>query len=191
MKQSITKFIIILLLLGSLIEAGMLCFVIYQEGKAKPEKSDLLLVLGAQLWGEYPSPFLQARLEKAIELYRAGYAGVILVSGGQGTDEPISEALSMKNYLVDHGIPPEAVLMEDQSTSTRENIAYSKAIMDRHGYASAIIVTNDFHVYRGVLDARNAKIDASGAAAPTEPAGSKWYFRVRETLALLYYWVFG
>lgn len=189
MKQTIYRLLLLIIVLGCLTEVITLCFIINQENRAIPEKSDVILVLGAHLWGENPSPFLQARLDKAMELYRNGYADVILVSGGQGADEVIPEALAMKNYLIAHQIPAEDVMMEDRSTSTRENITFSKVLMDQKGYQSAIIVTNDFHVYRGMREAHRAEIKASGASAPTEPWESKWYYRVRESLAILYYWV--
>lgn len=140
--------------------------IIFTASTAAPQQGDVIIVLGARLFGDQPSSMLRLRLEKAVELYQAGYAPAIIVSGGQGPDEAVSEAAAMRAYLVSRGVPPEAITMEDQSVSTRENLQNSQQLMQRYQWRQAIIVTNRSHLFRSLLLARLLDLPASGAAAP-------------------------
>lgn len=184
------KIILLLFIAAVLLEAGLYCFIESRGRQARPQKSDVLLVLGCRLHGDKPSPSLQYRLDKALELYKEGYGCFLLVSGGQGVDEIMSEARMMKKYLVEKGIPLKKIITEEKSTSTWENIIFSKEIMDQRGLDTAVVVTNDFHIYRSASMARKAGIPATGAAAPSVPHLKKGYM-LRETLAVLKYWVLG
>lgn len=135
---------------------------IYNFGThAKAKKSDCIIVLGCSLYGKTPSPFLKGRLNEGIRLYNKGLGKYIIVSGGMGPGEKTTEASAMKEYLVKAGIPSEAVITEDGSINTRQNIRNSKGIMDSKGYKSAIVVSNSFHLKRASLLCNNYKIDAS------------------------------
>ncbi len=111
---------------------------------------DAIVVLGCGLRnGKEMSGTLQYRLDKAIELYELKQVPIV-VSGGQGFDELVTEASVMKAYLVENGVPESDVYEEDKSTSTEENFAFSKVILDElftDDY-SIVFTTNDFHVYR-------------------------------------------
>lgn len=128
---------------------------------AKPKRSDCIIVLGCSVYGTEPSPFLKGRLGEAERLYREGYADYIIVSGGQGKGEHISEAEAMKTYLEEQGIDSEKIVMEDKSTSTYENIKNSKEVMKEMGFSGAIIVSNEFHLKRASYIAKKVGIDAS------------------------------
>lgn len=129
------------------------------------EGLDYIIVLGAQMKQEGPSVVLQFRLDAAFEYLTANEETVCIVSGGQGRNEPCSEAEGMYKYLTEKGIAAERILMEDKSTDTSENIAYSIALMEKKD-ASVGIVTNDFHVFRGVHLAKGAGLkDVCGIAA--------------------------
>lgn len=151
--------------------AGILLFVIvegcilsryHEKGK---ENLDYIIVLGAQMKPAGPSAVLKFRLDEAYEYLIDNENTICIVSGGQGSNEPCSEAEGMYRYLTDKGIPASRIVMEDQSTDTSENIAYSaKLIGDYH--VSVGIVTNNFHVFRGVQLARHEGFqDVSGIAA--------------------------
>ncbi len=118
------------------------------------------------------------------------YADQIIVSGGQGDNEPMTEAQAMRNWLETEGVPGNRILTEDQSTSTYENIKYSKAIMEREGFKTAIIVSNDFHLYRALLMAKDFGITASAASAPTLDYLKSYYYS-RELLSVIKYIVMG
>lgn len=133
---------------------------------------DYIVVHGAGLSGTKPTPLLAARLDKGVELWEAaGRHAILIVSGGQGEDEPVPEAQAMREYLVDLcGVPSDAVIMEDRSTSTRENLRNSKGIMDaRSGVGSyrCAIVTSDYHVFRAAEYAHQIGLAADGVGSKT------------------------
>ncbi|QJW44631.1 YdcF family protein [bacterium BFN5] len=131
-----------------------------------PKPSDTIIVLGAKLIGNEPSTMLRLRLDETLRLYVNGYAPVIIVSGGQGADEYYTEAKVMHDYLVTHGIPEQAILLEENSTNTYQNLMNSQRIMKEHGLKQAIIVSNASHIRRSLVLAQNLGINASGSPAP-------------------------
>jgi uncharacterized SAM-binding protein YcdF (DUF218 family) len=121
-----------------------------------------MLILGTAVKGTTPSLTLQGRLDKALEyLNNTNDDLYIVVSGGQGDGENISEAISMKIYLVQHGISENKIIIEDKSTSTFENFNYSKNKIENHSSKkienlNVKIVTTDFHSLRsGLIAKRN------------------------------------
>ncbi|MBP2661595.1 MAG: hypothetical protein H6Q69_4627 [Firmicutes bacterium] len=155
----------------------------------QPVKSDTIIVLGAKILGQDPSLMLRLRLDEAIKLYEAGYAPTIIVSGAQGPDESISEAASMKAYLLNHGIPAERILLEDQSFNTYQNLANSHKIMQVNSLRTAVIVSNASHIRRSLLLAQNLGIQATGSPAPmaSNPyLTTKQYVREGAAVAVLF-----
>ena len=151
-----------------------------------PVPSQAILILGTRVYGQDPGPMLQLRLEKALTLYRQGYAPYIVTSGGQGSDEGISEAAAMRNYLMARDVPAAAILLEDASTSTYENLRNSTAILREKDLNQVIVVTNRSHVFRSLYLARLHGLDASGAAAPmSDRLGATVYQFARESAAVL------
>ncbi|QLK86718.1 YdcF family protein [Staphylococcus sp. 17KM0847] len=122
-----------------------------------------LIVLGAGIWTEYVSPLLQARLDTARCL--ASQHTHWIVSGGQGADEPVSEAWAMRHYLITQGIPASLITMESHSTNTKENIRYSAPLIQYS--KSCIIVTSDFHLLRALRLAQKEGVYAGGYGAPS------------------------
>lgn len=131
-----------------------------------PKPSDTIIVLGAKLIGNEPSTMLRLRLDETLRLYVNGYAPMIIVSGGQGADEDYTEAKVMHDYLVAHGIPAQAILLEENSSNTYQNLMNSQRIMREHGLNQAIIVSNASHIRRSLVLAQNLGIKASGSPAP-------------------------
>ncbi|KIR01398.1 conserved membrane protein of SANA family [Lachnospiraceae bacterium TWA4] len=120
-----------------------------------PEDLDYVIVLGAQVKKAGPSRILIQRTKAACEYLMENPDTIMVVSGGQGYNEPMSEALAMKNYVLSHyDIPESRIIMEDQSTSTAENIAFSKKLVPLD--AKVGIVTSNFHAYRAGKIARKA-----------------------------------
>lgn len=152
---------------------GILLFVIV-EGcvisgfRAKGKKDlDYIIVLGAQIKEKGPSAALKFRLDEAYDYLVENTDTRCIVSGGQGPNEPCSEAEGMRDYLVKKGISPERIIMEDRSTDTSENIAFSMAFLDKDN-DSVGVVTNNFHVFRGVHLAKHMGIkDVCGISAPS------------------------
>lgn len=129
--------------------------------KKSLEKADLVIVLGAGLKGTVPSLTLKHRLDTTIEyLNNTGYEGKIVVSGGQGPGEDITEAEAMKTYLVQNGVDPDRIIKEDKSTSTSENLEYSKEVIEKElnedvrANFNTTIITTDFHAMRSNMLAK-------------------------------------
>jgi len=147
------------------------------------EKADCILVPGARIGGRA----LDFRLNGAAKLYENGFADKIIVTGAQGEDEPTTEAFYMANYLVEKGIPIEDIFLEDESTSTYENFAFSKDIMISQGFSDTIIVTNDYHAYRCGKMAELLNIKAQ-IQPVQKPKGIYLRGPFRETLAVMWYY---
>ena len=180
-----------------LIVAGTLMLLYHQvDVRASIDKAqqvDAIIVLGAAVWpSERPSPTLNARIQHAIALYRAGYAPRLILSGGLGRYPP-SEAEAMRREMVKAGIPNDALFLEDQSHSTEENLGFSKKIMDAHGWRTAIIASDPSHLYRAEIIARDLGIEAYGSPALLSPTWTAERLRLwntgREAGALVWYYV--
>ena len=150
-----------------------------------------VIVLGCGIRGERVSVGLAKRLNKAYEYHLQNPDAVIIVSGGQGPQENISEALAMKRYLIEKGVPEDRIIMEDKSTSTITNFKYSHEIMKEKGFPddSVVFVTNGYHVYRGASYAK-----AEGLTVTHLGTDIIWYTipmnYLREMLAVMKMWVF-
>ena len=123
-------------------------FFIFREAFRKPEAGlDAIIVLGARVDENGPSGSLYERITAAIDYLQHNENTIVVASGGQGDDEPMSEAQCIYDYLTAAGIDPARIIMEDQSTSTVENLTYSFALLE--GRAERVgLVTNDFHLFR-------------------------------------------
>jgi uncharacterized SAM-binding protein YcdF (DUF218 family) len=155
----------------------------------RPVPADAVIILGAYTDGFRPSKPLTARLRAGLHLYRHGYAGYFIVSGGQGADETISEASSMRRFLILNGVPPEVVLMEHHSTDTWENLRNSRAVMAKNNLHSAIVVTSDYHLPRALAVARHLDMQVSGFPAVSQPGEFK--YAIREVVARVKYTLNG
>lgn len=147
------------------------------------ENLDYIIVLGCQVKGTKPSKALKDRLDMAKEYLRENPETIAILSGGQGKQEEISEAECMRRYLISAGISKERLLMEAKSTTTKQNIRYSRKYMDyRHDEVG--IITNNFHVYRSVLLAKRCGYQrVCGIAAPCKSV-LLYHYLVREAFAL-------
>ena len=152
---------------------------------------DAVIVLGAGLRGDKPSMALAARLDTALEYYQKNPDAVIVVSGGQGDDELISEALAMERYLAERGVPLSSIIKEDRSTSTQENFSFSKALLDSYigkDY-TVVYVTNEYHIFRAGLIAKKVGIETASHISGTSP----WYIvlpgTIRECMAIVRFYL--
>lgn len=168
---------------------------------------DYVIVLGAKVNGNVPSNSLKKRLNKALEYAENNPNTILVLSGGQGPDESVSEASVMYDYLVFNGVPKEQMLVETKSCNTRENISFSRAVIERHENWKAMvlkqelkesyreraegdtvkigILTSNFHLLRAKSIAKKQGVPgAYGIAAPSDPlmAVHLW---VRECFAVL------
>ena len=183
--------------LCALLVLGILTFILLQchiQSRAKDSihgEPEIMVIFGCQVkpWG--PSILLQDRLDKALE-YLADHPDMtVVVTGGKGDDEHVSEARCMRDYLVEHGFPSERILMEDRSRNTWQNINYTLALLHEEGYDTTndvLLVSNGFHLQRIQMlwgRAAGGTYMVSTLAAPVthKPSGVQMFFR--EPLALV------
>ncbi|WP_197029486.1 YdcF family protein [Butyrivibrio sp. AE3004] len=151
---------------------------------------DYIVVLGAQMRDSGPSIVFKYRLDAAYEYLEKNPGTICIVSGGQGPNESISEGEGGKTYLANKGLDPERIIAETKAIDTTENIAFSMNIIDGRDQnvdktKKIGIVTNNFHVFRGVhIAKKQTTADIYGIAAYTEP----WYLpnnMVRESFGII------
>lgn len=127
-------------------------------------------------------------VDKGIEAHRENKESFLILSGGQGKDEKIPEGEAMKNYALKQGVDESNIIVENKSVSTRENLLFSKAIIDSHHMeGNILVVTNRYHVLRALLLAKQLRIPCDGKGSKT-----KLYFSInafiREWIAYLVIW---
>jgi uncharacterized SAM-binding protein YcdF (DUF218 family) len=119
-----------------------------QSQKDEAQSADVILVLGAAEYRGRPSPVLKARLDHALELYRLGLASRIMTTGGAGGERVFTEGTVGRSYLTGLGVPPEAVIVENEGESTVQSTTLAIEIMRRMGLRTVIVVSDGYHIYR-------------------------------------------
>jgi len=169
-----------------------LFLAIYGNTSDADYTEDVVIVLGAGIHGERVSRPLAHRLDAALVYWNENPDAIIVVTGGLGNRATITEAEAMARYLIARGVSETQIIREELSTSTYENLVFAKELLaeDFPDGFRAVLVTNDFHIYRAVRTARQAGIEPSRIGAYTD-----WYTwpvnYLREMLAVFNLWVFG
>lgn len=188
MKRTVCILLASLLALALIGFAALEALVLLGCRDETERDAPVMIVLGAKLWPDGPSPALERRLDCALAYWQAHPEVEIIVSGGQGLDEWASEAQAMADVLIADGVPAEQVHLEDQSTNTLENLRNSKALMQSLGYDAqtpVLVVSNSFHLTRIRLLCSRLGLEADTLGAPMPDLGSAAYSYLREAAALL------
>jgi uncharacterized SAM-binding protein YcdF (DUF218 family) len=185
------RFVFVTVIVG-LIGFSVLVIVIDQFGYPdRAQRADVIVVLGSQVFpGGRLGPALERRAQHAAVLYKRGLADNIICSGGVGENPP-AEAMVACGRMIDLGVPKAAILYEDRSHSTEENAAYSAAIMREHGWQSAILVTDGFHLLRSTVMFQRTGVTvypspAQATAGPMNPV-ERVVREMREAFGLVWY----
>ncbi|GAA2978601.1 YdcF family protein [Actinokineospora diospyrosa] len=154
----------------------------------KRVEADAIIVLGAGLRGDKVPPLLRARLDRAVQCREHGADAVVVVSGGRGADELVSEAEAMSGYLLERGVPSDRVVLEDQATTTEQNLLYSTALLTEQGHTGkTVVVTNNYHVFRTAVLSRRLRLRLTVVGARTASYFVPSAF-LREFVALLVFY---
>jgi len=152
-----------------------------QSARDEARQADVILVLGAAEYRGRPSPVLRARLDHALTLYQRGLAPRIMTTGGAGGDPVFTEGGVGRSYLIGHGVPSEAIVVENESASTVESITMAGEIMQRMGLHSVIVVSDGYHIYRVKKMLQNRGLAVYGSPRPDphlDPIRERWnYFK--------------
>ena len=164
------------LILEGLVVSGM--------AASAPQKLDYLIVLGARVDPDGPSPALTRRIDAATACIEAHPGMAVIATGGQGRDEPTSEARCIRDELVKRGIDPARILMEERSTSTVENLKNAMALMDDPSAAVGIL-TNNFHVFRATAIAKKLGLANSCGVAAEYTGLTRFHYMIREAVCIV------
>lgn len=157
-----------------------------------PEKQATVIVLGAAIKGDQPCSMLADRLDTAANYLEANKDSACVVSGGKGRDEQYSEAEVMARYLVNKGIDPSRIYLEDRSRNTEENIRFSRAVIEENDLNPRIVIaTQEFHQYRAQELAKKQGFDAVGPATCRTSLRLLECYWVREFAAVCRLWILG
>lgn len=170
-------------------------FFIIRNARTDPNpERPYLIVLGAAVYGDQPSLTLVRRLEGARDYLLDYPESMVIVSGGMGKGETIPEGQAMHDWLIQNGIPEERILTETESTSTKENLAYSFALIRSRGDnpdGNVAIVSSAYHLFRAKSIARLLGVEAAGVAAPWGYPMVMLNYFIREAFGVTKLWVFG
>lgn len=162
--------------------------ILYYANQKPQKNADYLIVLGCKVQGTRVSRSLRYRLEAAFTYAEENPETKIIVSGGQGFGEDISEAEAMYRWLTDKGIEQERILMEAHSTNTYENMKFSRSLIEKEAAveeARVVVVSNGFHICRALkLGQKQGFEEFQGLGAKTDPVMAVSYY-IREAFALL------
>jgi len=169
------RFIFITLIAALVGLTGMVAAIDAYGMVDRAQPADVIIVLGTQVFpGGRAGPSLARRADHAAALYHQGYAAHVICTGGFTEPEPKSEAQVACERIVEAGVPREAVTLEERSTSTEENAAFTAAIMRERGWRSAIIASDGYHLLRATLMFQRAGVEAypspaQATAGPMHP----------------------
>ena len=155
---------------------------------------DYIIVLGAAVHGDTPSLSLIERMSAARDYMLAHPKAVAIVSGGQGSNENLSEAQAMFDWLTSEGIARERIIKEDKATSTLENLKFSFDIIRARGDdpgSGTAVVTSEYHIYRAKLLAHSLGEEVGGIAGHTTYFPIMLNYFLREAFGVTYQWIFG
>lgn len=183
--KKITKILFLIIIISLLLILTINFYVIkiskvkIIENNNKLKNIDCILILGAGIWNDKPSPMLQDRLDEGIKLYKLGIAPKIIMSGDHG-NKNYDEVNIMKQYAIDKGIPSEDIFMDHAGFSTYESIYRAKEIFKAK---NIIIVTQKYHLYRALYIAKKLDINAYGVSSDPRKYRGQIYRELREILA--------
>ena len=179
----------------SLALAGLYVAVDRQARVDETRPADVIVVLGSQVRPDgVPSNSLYSRTMRGVELYKAGYAPTLFLTGGIGRFPP-SEAEVMRRLAVGAGVPESALVLDETATSTQESMATLAGEAERRGWRTVLVVSDPFHMLRARQMARDAGLDAYAAPAFASRLHTvdrlRRFYTAREVAALVWYYTVG
>lgn len=188
--------LIVIVAVVALVLAGYAAYRIWDQGNRDEQReADAIVVMGAAQYDGRPSPLFAARLDHAIDLFHAGVAPHLIVTGGKQEGDRTTEAASARSYAILHEVPDDAILSEDHSRTTLQSIRGVALLMHDRGLRSAVFVSDPSHMLRVLRMASDEGIVAYGSPTRTSPLERDPIKRadaiVHELGALAVYFVLG
>lgn len=173
--------------------AYIFCSIALFSTVDEKKTADAAIILGAAAWYKRPSPVFEERINHGIWLYRNGYVKKLILTGGKSKNAPFSEAFVARRYALKNQIPPEDILIEEDSLTTRENLQNAKQLMEENHLFTAIIVSDPMHMKRAMQIASDLGIKAWSSPTPSTKYASwqaKINFLFQETWHMIGYLVY-
>ena len=190
-RRALGPIVALALLTAFLLPLVVAARVVQVAGRDERVPADALVVLGASQLDGRPGPVLEARLEHALELYRAGLAPLVVTTGGNQAGDRFTEAASARTWLLDNGVPPDAVVAVEVGGNTLDSLVPVAALAQESGWQQGVLVVSDpWHVYRvrtmaDDLGLRVAGTSPTRTGPSTEVATREMTYVARETAAVL------
>lgn len=149
-----------------------------------PRPADVILVMGAAQYRGAPSPVLKLRLDHAVQLYRRRLAPYVMTTGGPGGDPSFTEGGVGRSYLVEKGVPAEAIVVENSGDSTVYSLAAASEILKRMGLRSCIVVSDGYHMFRvkRILERQGFAAYGSPREDVGTPVAREWWLCLRQAV---------
>ncbi len=173
----------LVLLAGAIAYTVALAMVLIVSQQDERRPVDAIIVLGAAQYNGRPSPVLRARLDHALELYREGLAPLIVVTGGVGRGDTISEAMAGRRYLVSRQVPSGAVVAHAHGRSTMTSMTAVAGWLRERGGGRILLVSDPFHMFRLRLEARRTAIEAYTSPTESSPISDNPVLELRYLFA--------
>lgn len=170
MRRSLTRMVAAYAVLAALVSWIITVFAVVIWGTrdmARP--ADAIVVLGAAQYAGRPSPVLKARLDHALDLWKRGLAKRLVLTGGRGTGDTISEAAVGRRYALKAGVADSAILLENEGRTTNASFAAVAQIMAEEQLERAILVSDPFHMLRLQILARRFGVESVTSPTRTSP----------------------
>jgi uncharacterized SAM-binding protein YcdF (DUF218 family) len=175
---------IFLVIAAVLAGAGLMGAIYVQARSDQTRPVDAIVVLGAAQYNGRPSPILQARLDEALAAYREGVAPLIVVTGGRQTGDQFTEAEASRDYLVDHGVPEEDILLENKAHNSWQSMQGAAELLKDRNLSKVLLVSDGFHLFRVKMMAKDLGLEPFGRPAIDSPiqknSSREFSYAVRE-----------
>lgn len=189
--RSAGKLLVLLGVAATLYTGAMIVLIYGQAARDEAARADAIVVLGTSQWNGRPSPVLRARLDHALALYQRGLAPRIVTTGGYGRDPRFSEAGVGRRYLIDRGVPAEAIAMEEVGGNSWESLVAAEAILRPLGARRVLLVSDPFHMHRLKIMTANLGLEPLGSPTRTSPISRRhlveFSYVLREVISLMHY----
>lgn len=184
--------IVVILIMGGFI--GLITSIYYYSHIDDAQDADAIVVLGASQWNGAPSPVFKARLDQAYLLYQEEYAPFIILTGGVGDGEEMSESQAGKDYLIQRGILEDKILLEEEGQTSWQSLNQVTQIIQSNKFNSIILVSDGFHMMRLKKMVKDLDIKALSSPALESPINksklNKFKHVVREGGVFILYLLF-
>ena len=182
--------------LGIVLVGGYATYRIWAQGQRDEERpADAIVVMGAAQYDGRPSPVFAARLDHAVSLYFAGVGSKLVMTGGKAEGDRTTEAAAGRDFAIALGVPPDAILVEEQSRTTLESVRAVASLLAANDLHNAVFVSDRPHMLRVLRMADDEGVTAWGSPTQTSPIEDDLIGQVDATIlelgALAYYFVTG